>query len=282
MTADSEVAAAAARHGPRRDAYYGRLLWTALSFVIFGLGALLVGLIVLPIVRILPSSRATKCYRARAVMSQSLRWFVAVMGLPPLRSLTYEFRNVERLGRPGQLIIANHPSLIDVVFLLAFARGAGCVVKHGLWRNPVTRAAVSLAEYISNDPTASMIEESAQALKDGQWIIMFPEGTRTTPNRPFVFHRGAANVALRAAQTLTPVYIRCEPTTLTKNEPWYRIPHRRIHYTFVVGDDIDLEPYRANGPLPIASRALNEDLQRHFHDALVRLEREAAAASYND
>ena len=45
-----------------------------------------------------------------------------------------------------------------LVFLLAFTRGSGCVVKQGLWRNPVTRAAVTLAEYITNDPTSSMIE----------------------------------------------------------------------------------------------------------------------------
>jgi 1-acyl-sn-glycerol-3-phosphate acyltransferase len=273
MAAHPEITARdAARSESRRDAYYLRLAGTALSFFLFGAGALVVGLILLPFVRILPAARSTKRRRARAVMSRSLRLFVAQMRA--VGGLTYEFRNVERLGRPGQLIIANHPSLIDVVFLLAFTRGAGCVVKQGLWRNPVTRAAVTLAEYITNDPTASMIEEAAASLQEGQTIIMFPEGTRTTPNKPFVFHRGAANVALRAARTLTPVYIRCEPTTLTKDEPWYRIPARRVHFTLVVGEDIDMQSYRAQGPLPIASRAFNEDLQRHFQHALERLTKE--------
>jgi 1-acyl-sn-glycerol-3-phosphate acyltransferase len=274
MAAHPEITARdTARTEPRRDAYYLRLIGTALSFFLFGVGALVVGLILLPIVRILPATRSSKRRRARTVMSRSLRLFVAQMRA--VGGLTYEFRNVERLGRPGQLIIANHPSLIDVVFLLAFTRGSGCVVKQGLWRNPVTRAAVTLAEYITNDPTSSMIAEAAAALQEGQTIIMFPEGTRTTPNQTFVFHRGAASVALRAARTLTPVYIRCEPTTLTKNEPWYRIPARRVHFTLVVGEDLDLQPYRAQGPLPVASRAFNEDLQTHFQDALARLKKEA-------
>ena len=112
-------------------------------------------------------------------------------------------------------------------------------------------------------------------MQEGQTIIMFPEGTRTTPNQTLVFHRGAASVALRAARTLTRVYIRREPTTLTKNEPWYRIPARRVHFTLVVGEDLDLQPYRAQGPLPVASRAFNEDLQTHFQDALARLMNEA-------
>ena len=98
-------------------------------------------------------------------------------------------------------------------------------------------------------------------------MIIFPEGTRTRPNEPMVFHRGAANVALRAAAVVTPVYIRCEPTTLTKSEPWYRIPARRPHFSLSVGDDLDLSPYRP-APLPSGSRALNEHLHQHFQQEL--------------
>ena len=176
---------------------------------------------------------------------------------------------VEKLGRPGQLIVANHPSLIDVVFLLAFTRGANCVVKQALWRNPLTRSAVTLAEFITNHPTAAMIETSAAALRSGETLIMFPEGTRTTPGKTPVFHRGAANVALRAARIVTPVYIRCEPTTLTKAEPWYRIPLRRPRFSLIVGEDLDLEGYRGR-PLPLASRQFNDALHAQFRAALSR------------
>jgi len=237
------------------------------SFLVFGLGALVVGLILLPAVRIWPAARATRRARARAVMRGSLRFFVGFMHR--LRGLDYEFRGVERLGRPGQLIVANHPTLIDVVFLLAFTRGANCVVKQGLWRNPFTRGAVTLAEYITNDPTAAMIEASADALRAGETLIMFPEGTRTTPGQPFAFHRGAANVALRAARVLTPVYIRCEPAILSKEEPWYKLTPQRVRFTLVVGDDVDLSPYRGR-PLPLASRRLNDDLLARFQEALPR------------
>ena len=281
----------------RGDAWYWRFVVTALSFFLFSVGALLVGLVFLPLVRVIPASRERKRARARAVMRASLRLFVAQMA--GLGGMTYEFRGAGRLGRPGQLIVANHPSLIDVVFLLAFVPGTGCVVKQGLWRNPLTRGAVTLAEFITNDPTSTMIEAATAELRGGQSVIMFPEGTRTVPRphpglpsdagegeRPhpnlpphagegedsFVFHRGAANVALRAATTVCPVYIRCRPTTLTKAEPWYRIPPRRPHFSLVVGEDIDLTPYRAMASLPMSSRAFNEHLQDHFQSALARLD----------
>jgi 1-acyl-sn-glycerol-3-phosphate acyltransferase len=261
-------AASAALPGDRRDGWYWRLFMTALSFFLFGVGAAVVGVVLLPLVKLVPAPREKKRIRARAVMRGALRLFVAVMR--GSSAMTYEFHGRERLGRPGQLLIANHPSLIDVVFLLAFTPAAGCVVKQGLWRNPLTRWAVTLAEYIANDPTATMIESAAGALGSGQVLIFFPEGTRTRPHQPLVFHRGAANVALRAAATVTPVYIRVEPTTLTKAEPWYRIPARRPHFSLAVGEDIDLQSFR-HAPLPLASRALNEHLRAHFERELNRL-----------
>lgn len=267
MSADPDYAPAADLASRRQDAYYWRLVTAGICFCLFGLGALVVGAVLLPLVKIIPAQQERKRKRARAFIQSGLRLFVGLMHRSG--GLTYEFRGVERLGRPGQLIVANHPSLIDVVFLLAFTPAAGCVVKQGLWRNPLTRAAVTLAEYIKNDPTAVMIEASAHALGSGQTLIMFPEGTRTTPGRPPVFHRGAANVALRAAAAVTPVYIRCEPTTLTKAEPWYRITRRRPRFTLVVGRDLDLAPYRSK-PLPLASRAFNEYLHAHFQAELSR------------
>jgi 1-acyl-sn-glycerol-3-phosphate acyltransferase len=252
----------------RRDAWHWRLFITGLSFFSFGVGAFVVGAVLLPIVKLVPATQEVKRRRARAVMSAALRFFIGLMHRS--RALTYEVHGRERLGRPGQMVVANHPTLIDVVFLLAFMPEAGCVVKQGLWRNPLTRWAVTMAEFIPNNDPAGMIEGAARSLKEGQTLIFFPEGTRTRPNQPMVFHRSAANVALRAAAVVTPVYIRCEPTTLTKSEPWYRIPPRRPHFSLSVGDDLDLSPY-GQAPLPIGSRALNEHLHQHFQQELTHL-----------
>src|SRR5690349_19352327 len=182
MSADPQLASAATdRAERRRDAWLWRLFMTGFSFFAFGVGALLVGAVVLPVVKLIPAARAVKRRRARGVMSAALRLFIGLMHRSG--GLTYEFHGREPLGRPGQMIVANHPSLIDVVFLLAFVPTAGCVVKHGLWRNPLTRWAVTMAEFIPNDHTASMIEGAARALSDQQALIFFPEGTRTRPQQ---------------------------------------------------------------------------------------------------
>jgi 1-acyl-sn-glycerol-3-phosphate acyltransferase len=176
----------------------------------------------------------------------------------------YVFDGVERLGRPGQIIIANHPSLIDVVFLIAHIRDANCIVKQSLWRNVFTRGPIRRAQYISNNGSPEMLEQAADALRDGETLIVFPEGTRTKPNCTPVFHRGAAAIALRGARVITPVFITVKPTTLTKAERWYHIPERRVMVTLRVGRDIDPNTFNAQAPMPIASRRLNEHLHQLF------------------
>ncbi len=117
------------------------------------------------------------------------------------------------------------------------------------------------------------IQTAAQSLQNGQTLIIFPEGTRTQPGQAPAFHRGAAAIALRGAKILTPVIIKVSPTTLTKAEPWYRIPSRRVHFSFRVGADIDPQTFAALGPAPQASRKLNDYLHSYFIKELAEDER---------
>lgn len=254
--------------------YWWRLIATGLSFTLFGIGGVLLRVLVFPLLSLLPGDALVRRRRARATTSRLFWLFVQFMYRSGV--LTYEVEGAEGLGRPGQLVIANHPSLIDVVVLIALIRDANCVVKQSLWDNPCMRGPIRAAQYISNSGSMDMLEEAADALRDGQTLIIFPEGTRTTPGQAPQFHRGAASIALRGASVITPVTITVTPTTLTKAEPWYSIPSRRFHFHLRVGQDIDPQRYAAEGPAPIASRRLNDHLHHHFIKELGLDERSAA------
>ena len=245
-----------------------RLVATVLCFAAFGASALVLSLLALPAARLLPGGAERRRSRARLMIGHSMGRFARLMCT--LGVLTYEFEGVERLGRPGQLIVANHPTLIDGVFLLSCTPAATCIVKSALSRNPLTGGPVAAAGYLSNSPTDIMIEGAADVLRAGGSVIMFPEGTRTVPGGTPQFYRGAAAIALRAAAVVTPVYIRCDPPTLAKGDPWYRVPARRPHFSLRVGADVDPEPFRGSAPPPIAARAFNEHLLRVFTTEFTR------------
>ncbi|MGV8843047.1 MAG: lysophospholipid acyltransferase family protein [Pseudomonas sp.] len=259
---------------PRAAAsYLWRLIATGLSFALFGLGGLMLRLLVFPLIDLLPGDALVRQRRARGLIQRLFGFFVQFMYRSGV--LTYQVDGAERLGRPGQLVIANHPSLIDVVLLIAQIRDANCVVKQSLWDNPFTGAPVRAAQYISNNASPDMLDEAAAALQQGQTLVIFPEGTRTTPGQPPDFHRGAAAIALRGARLITPVIISVSPSTLTKAEPWYSIPPRRFHIRLRVGADIDPQNFAVLGAPPIASRKLNDFLHQYFIKELAKDERSA-------
>lgn len=251
---------------PPGDCRPWRLLATALSFVVFGIGALFLRLAVFPIQGLLPGDTAAQQQRARLAVMMTFRLFIRF--LVWMRVITLQFHGADRLGRPGQLIIANHPSLLDVVLLVAHIRDTNCIVKHRLTSNPFTRGPVEKASYISNNESLEMLERATSALLDGQTLVMFPEGTRTAPGCMPRFHRSACAIALRGARVVTPVIIRMNPPALAKGQPWYHIPARRIQYEIHVGEDIDPARWLAADLPPSAGRKMNLFLHQYFEARL--------------
>lgn len=230
-----------------------RLIGTAIGYISFGIGGSLLGLLFPLFNLFIPKARRKNWARnsIHRVFGLLLKW-ARFLGV-----LDWQVIGAEKLGRKGQLIIANHPSLLDVVFVIAQIKSANCIVKSSLWRNPCMIGPVSAAGYIKNDDTSQMIDQGIDALKGGDCLVVFPEGTRTKPNETLLFQRGAALMAIKGAEILTPVVITVSPSTLSKSEKWFNIPSKRFVMTMKVCEDISLSAYRENKSSPIASRLLN-------------------------
>jgi len=251
---------------PHKDNWPWRLFATALSFVLFGLGGLALRVLVFPSQRLLPGDSAVRQRRARCAITRTFHLFIRCM--VRMKVITLEFDGAHKLGRPGQLIIANHPSLLDVVLLVGHIPNTNCIVKHKLAANPFTRGAVKHAGYITNDASLEMFDHAADVLRQGETLLIFPEGTRTPMHSLPRFHRGACAIALRGASVITPIVIRMNPRSLAKGEPWYRIPARRIRYTIEVGEDLDPGQWLAHDLPPAAGRKMNDFLHFYFDSRL--------------
>ncbi|MBV1915860.1 MAG: 1-acyl-sn-glycerol-3-phosphate acyltransferase [Pseudomonadales bacterium] len=246
--------------------YGWRWFATAFSFLLFGVGGILIPVLVIPVLYILPGGKARREQRGQKFIHGAFRLYIELMRV--MGVLTYDVSGIEKL-KDARLILANHPSLLDIVLLISFVPNANCVVKGKLLHNPVMRGALKTAGYIINDEAAeNVIDAAAEAINSGHALIIFPEGTRTTPSEPIQLKRGAANIAIRTATDYTPVLIECIPTTLTKTDRWYQIPDTKAHFRIQVKDQIAVEPYLNDTGSAKAARALTADLSNFFRQEL--------------
>ncbi|MES2488609.1 MAG: lysophospholipid acyltransferase family protein [Pseudomonadota bacterium] len=243
--------------------YVWRVFATGLSFAIFGIGGVLMSLTVLPLVRLLTADATATKRASQRVVHYSWRffiWFMKTLGI-----LTWEVRGVDRLAQPGRLIVANHPSLLDVVFMISFVPMIDCIVKPAILRNPFMRGPASWAGYIPNGDPERLIEDCSRTLREGNSLLMFPEGTRSKPGEPIHMKRGAAQIALAANVEILPVTITVVPTTLTKNEAWYQVPSRPFHVTITAAEPVALSRFLEEGvSRAAAARHITEYLEDYF------------------
>jgi 1-acyl-sn-glycerol-3-phosphate acyltransferase len=243
--------------------YYWRVFATGLSFFTFGVGGLLLRIAIFPMLNILIWKQKIRITFARHIIRFSFRGFIEFMRV--LGVLRYNICGLEQLEREGLLILANHPTLIDTVFLMAFVKQADCIVKSTLWHNPFMRGPIKAAGYICNNGGFGLIEDCLFSLRNGSNLIIFPEGTRTEREGKINFKRGAANIAVRGMCNITPVIIRCTPSTLTKGEKWWEVPSIIPHFTIEVQKDINIKIFLAKpNNETLAARQLAHYLQDYY------------------
>lgn len=220
-----------------------RALATGLAFITFGLMGLLFQFLVFPPILLFVHERNKRHRLARKVIHKSFYAFICWMRF--LRILSWETQDIEKLQRPGQLILANHLTLIDVVFLIAFIPNSSAIVKSALAKNPFTWAPLKAAGYIINNEGPTLIDACVDELHRGSSLVVFPEGTRTPPGQKPKLKRGAMLIALSSRVNPTIVQISCTPLSLTKGNPWWNVPERPMFFTIKVCGQLSLVPYQS-------------------------------------
>ncbi len=253
-------------------AYWVRVGGTGLSFLVFGSGALVLFFFVFPLYRILPIGKERRKKLIQYNLHIAFKFFITFMRCVGAMRVRIIGREKLRSAK-GQLIIANHPSLIDVVAIMSVLRTADCIVKPGAYHHFFWGGVVRAAGFIKSDDPHSLIDECAARIQAGNNLILFPEGTRTTPGKPRHFQRGAARIALLSSRKVQPIFIDMRPSTLTKDKKWYQVPEVPATLTVIVKDAFQVDAflqYSDNGP-----RRLTEYFEAYFLKAQEEYESKA-------
>ena len=210
------------------------LAWLALQaqLLLLGLMSVAWNAAALLLYPLLP--RAVGRRLGRAMIAYGYRIFWRIAAAVGMLRLDAEVLDTLR-DEAGLIVVANHPSMLDALMLVARLPRSACIMKASLMRNPLLGPGARLARYIRNDSAYGMIQVAVQDLQDGGQLVLFPEGTRTTQAPVNPFHASFALIAKRARVPVQAVFIDTNSPYLGKGWPLWRLPPLPIRFAVRLG-----------------------------------------------
>lgn len=228
----------------------------------------MVCLLVLPSITLISKNREQRISRVRVVIRRSFQLQLKILEL--LGAIQINTTGLDKLlALKGWLVICNHPGLLDVLVIMSRLENIQCVVKNKLWANPIVGGVVRAAGYIRNDMNpATFLDRCKQQLAQGENILIFPEGTRSTPGKSIKVLRGLGNLALAAHANIQTLTLECRPAILTKGRPWYCVSPGPAIFILQPGKQFLHADYDNEQPRSIRVRTLMRDIQHYYDEQL--------------
>ncbi len=143
------------------------------------------------------------------------RWNVFVIWLARhLCGIRYQIKGFENLPDAPVILLSKHQSAWETIFLLmAMPRPLIFVLKKSLLYLPFFGWGLAMLRMIAidrskgRDAMAQVISAGKQRLADGQWVIMFPEGTRTKVGQQGQYKGGGAILAVGTQTPVVPIAV---------------------------------------------------------------------------
>jgi 1-acyl-sn-glycerol-3-phosphate acyltransferase len=232
-------------------------------------GCVFVTIIAIPIIRLLSCSVENKRQKILQLIHYLFKLFIKYSIFLKIID-TFEVEGFEDIKYDNNhIFIANHPTLIDVVAIMSCIPLCNCIIKKSLLKHIYFGSIVRAAGYIVNDRATQLIKDCEANFQAGRSLIVFPEGTRSPTYGLRTFKRGAAQIALRTGVPVVLVVITCDPPTLSKGQPWYKVPERplrfKLHFHRLsrLPDEVQLKHH-----FPLKVRVLNQYFEDFFRDRL--------------
>ncbi len=136
----------------------------------------------------------------------------------------------------GTIIAPNHPSELDAIYLLSFMPNAICVMRASLMQRSYLGGAARMAGYITNDQGPTLVREGIEKVREGENLLIFPEGTRTRAQAVNPFKHGFALIATKTGAPIQTVFIEQEGRYLSKEFPLFSPARLPVKVRITLGE----------------------------------------------
>jgi 1-acyl-sn-glycerol-3-phosphate acyltransferase len=166
--------------------------------------------------------------RLQGILTRAFGFMHAVLRL--LGIVDFDPRTLEGEIPEGPcVLVANHPTLMDVSAIIATVGNLSSAVKPLLFRSFWAHALLAQAaqfEGASSDPRSleRVLDDAVDRLARGYRVLIFPEGTRSPAQGLHRFGRTAFEIAVRADVPVVPIVVECTPRWLSKDQSVFDPP----------------------------------------------------------
>lgn len=148
----------------------------------------------------------TQRYRLSQLWSRFNIWWLWVTC-----RIDYQLSGVEHIPNQPVIVMAKHQSTWETVFLQQYLPPMAWVIKRELLWLPFFGWAMALLRPIAINRRAGassvkqVIRQGVEHLRQGQWVLIFPEGTRVAPGVRQRYGMGGAVLAVHSGCPVLPV-----------------------------------------------------------------------------
>ncbi len=233
-----------------------------ISIIVFAVGTICISIVLFPILKLIfpqPKRFKKAGHHAISIIFRGYVLFLRIIGCSRLSVIDKKkFRELRSC-----IMVANHPSLMDVVMLISLIPNADCMVNGLLSEKKNIMHIIVRQLYIpTNCEYEELLEKCKESLQDGNCLLIFPEGTRSLASGQNRYKKGAARIARASGCPIVPVYIGGnDKRGLRKNDPVYRYnTHEMFHYILKMKDErIYPEDYK-DLPEPAAAKGMTQKI----------------------
>ena len=175
----------------------------------------------------------------------------------------YEVEGLEHIPAEPTVILSRHESAWETLALQRYFAPQVWVLKRELLRIPffgwglATMRPIAIDRSAGLDAFEQMLEQGAERLASGCWVVVFPEGTRLAPGTRRRFKLGGARLAVHTARPAVPVAHNagdCWP-----RNSFYKYPGT---IRVIIGPPVDTTGRRAVEVNRIAEQWIHDTLDR--------------------
>jgi 1-acyl-sn-glycerol-3-phosphate acyltransferase len=145
-------------------------------------------------------------YRFITGFSHFVIWFAKA-----LCGIEYKIQGAENLPQDSAIVLCKHQSAWETLFLQVLLPPQTWVLKKQLLYIPFFGWGLALLEPIAIDRTQKnsalkqLIEQGRKRLKQGRWVVIFPEGSRVPVGEKAKFSRSGVMLAKETGNLIVPI-----------------------------------------------------------------------------